>query len=65
MRLDGSDPVGEALAQSLESGQSLAAMRRCAADAGGKELIDRAHRYVDEGKTDAAEVYRVLGGGPQ
>ncbi len=64
VRLDGSDPVGEALTDSLEAGQSLAAIRHAAATAGGTDLIEVARRYVEEGRTDAAEVYRVLGGGP-
>jgi general secretion pathway protein E len=65
VRLDGVDPVGEALADALEAGQSLAAMRKAVANAPVQGLGQRAHRYVEQGKTDLAEVYRVLGGGPQ
>ena len=64
VRLDGSDPVGEALAASLEAGQSLTEMRRAAAAAEGTDLADRGWQFVRDGITDAAEIYRVLGGKP-
>lgn len=64
IRLDGSDPVGEALAESLEAGLSLNEMRRAAAQAGGTTLVETAWQYVEAGITDAAEVYRVLGQRP-
>jgi general secretion pathway protein E len=61
IRLDGYDPVGDALAEGLEMGQSLAAMRAAATEAGGIDLVTLAQRYVDAGWTSTAEVYRVLG----
>jgi general secretion pathway protein E len=61
VRFDGSDPVGESLAASLEAGHSLIEMRRAAASAGGTDLADRGWQFVRDGITDAAEIYRVLG----
>jgi general secretion pathway protein E len=61
VRFDGGDAVGEALADTLESGQPLSVMRRAARDAGGIDLAARAQHYINSGSTTAAEVYRVLG----
>ncbi len=61
IRLDGYDPVGDALAEALETGQTLAAMRAAATEAGGIDLAARAQRYVEAGLTSTTEVYRVLG----
>lgn len=61
VRLDGTDPVGESLAKALESGASALEMRRAAAEAGSVDLHARASSYVEQGITDTAEVYRVLG----
>ncbi len=61
IRLDGSDPVGEALAETLESGSSATEMRRAAKAAGAVDLHSLAQTCVDQGITDLAEVYRVLG----
>ncbi len=61
VRLDGSDPVGESLMNSLEQGASLTQMRDQALAAGGIDLLGCAQAYVDAGLTDPAEVYRVLG----
>ncbi|MGI9470004.1 MAG: ATPase, T2SS/T4P/T4SS family, partial [Rubripirellula sp.] len=58
---DGSDPVGEALADSLEAGASAAQMRAAAAGVGGIDLFRHAQDAVDRGLTDMDEVYRVLG----
>lgn len=61
VRLDGSDPVGEALAATLESSGSATEMRRAATAAGALDLHTIAQRCVDQGITNSAEVYRVLG----
>jgi len=61
IRFDGSDPVGEALAETLESGASATEMRRAASAAGAVDLHALARRCVDQGLSDSAEVYRVLG----
>ncbi len=61
IRLDGTDPVGEALADSLASGQTLDSMRQAAKEAGGVDLASRARQHVESGLTTEAEVYRVLG----
>lgn len=61
IRFDGNDPVGEALAEALESGASAQQMRIAARQAGDRNLHARAQDYVDQGVTDSAEVYRVLG----
>jgi general secretion pathway protein E len=61
IRLDGSDAVGEALAETLESGRSATEMRRVAKAAGAVDLHSVAQSCVDQGITDSAEVYRVLG----
>ena len=62
LRFDGNDPVGEAVAEALEAGATVAAMQNAANEAGGIDLHARARHYVDQGITDIAEVYRVLGG---
>jgi general secretion pathway protein E len=64
IRFDGNDPIGEALADALESGESAGRMRQAAAEAGGVDLHRRAQAFVDQGVTDLAEVYRVLGRKP-
>jgi type II secretory ATPase GspE/PulE/Tfp pilus assembly ATPase PilB-like protein len=61
IEFDGSDPVGEALADALESGASATQMRIAAEQAGGDDLRTRAANYISQGLTDQAEVYRVLG----
>ena len=61
IRFDGNDPVGESLAEALESGASAAQMRRVAKQAGGIDLHARGQDCVEQGITDSAEVYRVLG----
>ena len=61
IRFDGNDPVGETLAEALESGASTIQMRRATTEAGDVDLHSRAQSYVDQGITDSAEVYRVLG----
>ncbi len=61
VRFDGGDPVGDALLNSLEAGQTLEQMRRSAKQAGGVDLASRAQQYVEAGFTTPAEVYRVLG----
>lgn len=62
VRFDGSDPVGEALADALESSATVAQMRQRAHEAGAVSLHQRAVALVDSGITNQAEVYRVLGG---
>ncbi|TWT93920.1 GspE/PulE family protein [Stieleria varia] len=66
LTLDGIDPIGDALADSLERGDSLGAMRQCMVDAaassGMDDLRSCAESYVQQGWTDEKEVYRVLGG---
>ncbi|MGB7342901.1 MAG: hypothetical protein WBD20_01700, partial [Pirellulaceae bacterium] len=64
VRLDGHDPVGDAIIASLENGESLASMRSAASKAGGIDLRQRAAALVEKGITNAQEVYRVLGVGP-
>jgi general secretion pathway protein E len=61
IRLDSCDPIGERLAESFASGASAIEMRRTATEAGDIDLQARAKCYVDQGITDEAEVYRVLG----
>jgi type II secretory ATPase GspE/PulE/Tfp pilus assembly ATPase PilB-like protein len=61
VRLDTSDPVGEALADTLQAGESIQRMRAAAREQGATDLHDLADSYVQGGVTDAAEVYRVLG----
>ncbi|TWT76597.1 Type II secretion system protein E [Planctomycetes bacterium CA13] len=62
VRFDGGDEIGEVLAESLESGASVLRMRSDAKQVGANDLRTQALRLVDEGITDNAEVYRVLGG---
>lgn len=59
--LDGQDPVGESLFEVLEDGGSLAAMRAASANAGGRDLRQKAEDLVSKKVTDMAEVFRVLG----
>ena len=61
VRFDGTDPVGLALADAFESGQTLEIMRQAAKQAGGIDLAGRAQQFIDTGLTTAEEVYRVLG----
>ena len=61
VRLDTRDPVGEALADTLQAGESIQKMRTAAREQGAVDLHDLAASYVQRGVTDAAEVYRVLG----
>ncbi len=61
VRLDTRDPVGEALADTLQAGESIQKMRTAAREQGAVDLHDMAASYVQRGVTDAAEVYRVLG----
>ena len=61
VRFDTSDPVGEALADTLQAGDSIQTMRAAARERGAVDLHDIAASYVERGVTDAAEVYRVLG----
>ena len=61
IRLDGTDPVGEAIAQTLESNAPAAEMRRAASQAGDRDFHARAQSLIDQGITDQTEVYRVLG----
>lgn len=61
VRFDGQDPVGESLADALEGGLSADQMRKLAIAAGGIDLWRRGKMMVDQGLTDIAEVYRVLG----
>jgi|TARA_B110000495_G_scaffold192209_1_gene196095 general secretion pathway protein E len=61
VRIDGNDPVGDALADSLEAGDPVQRMRLAAKAAGAVDLHETAGSYVEQGITDRAEVYRVLG----
>jgi general secretion pathway protein E len=61
VRLDSRDPVGEALADTLQAGEPVQRMRAAARELGAVDLHDIAASYVERGVTDAAEVYRVLG----
>lgn len=63
VRFDTCDPVGEALADTLQAGDSIQTMRAVARAQGAIDLHGIAASYVDRGVTDAAEVYRVLGRG--
>ncbi|MCG8650694.1 MAG: Flp pilus assembly complex ATPase component TadA, partial [Pirellulales bacterium] len=65
IRLDGSDPAGESLAEALEAGESLHLMRKGARQAGGMDLFDRVQHSIDLGMTDQSEAYRVLGPNPR
>ena len=60
LTLDGS-PVGHAVFEALESGRSATEIDQIARQAGITSLHDQADRLIDEGKTDASEVFRVLG----
>ena len=64
IRLDGHDPVGEAMANALEAGSSLIQIRAAEKQAGGEGLRERAQQLVDSGVTTMNEVYRVLGREP-
>ena len=61
VRLDTRDAVGEALADTLQAGESIQKMRAAAREQGAVDLHDLAASYVQRGVTDSAEVYRVLG----
>ena len=61
VRFDTSDPVGEALGDTLQAGDSIQTMRAVAREQGALDLHDIAASYVERGVTDTAEVYRVLG----
>ena len=61
IRIDGSDPVGDALAVALEAGDPVQRMRLAAQAAGSVDLHQMAARCVEQGITDSDEVYRVLG----
>lgn len=58
---DGSDPVGDAMLDALESNASLPIIRAASKSAGGVSLRGEAERLVQAGLTDDAEVFRVLG----
>lgn len=58
---DGSDSVGEAMAELLESGASISKLRNTIREAGGEDLRTQAMQLVSQGVTDTREVYRVLG----
>ncbi|TWU42988.1 Type II secretion system protein E [Novipirellula aureliae] len=60
-RFDGSDPAGEAMADALEAGGSVAKMQAASKEAGATSLREVADELVQKGITDQAEVYRVLG----
>ena len=62
VRIDGSDPVGDALADALEAGDPVQRMQLAGQAAGAVDLHETAARCVQQGITDRAEVYRVLGG---
>lgn len=61
VRFDGSDRVGDALTELLERGASASEMRVAAREAGDIDLHTVARAYIDQGVTDEAEVYRILG----
>jgi general secretion pathway protein E len=67
VKFDGSDPVGEAMADCLAAGGTAQAMQSAAAQvgqniqAGYATLADQAWELVAQEQTDATEVYRVLG----
>ncbi|MEM8668832.1 MAG: ATPase, T2SS/T4P/T4SS family [Planctomycetota bacterium] len=61
VRFDGSDPIGDAMANALESGASVAAIQQAAIQQGSVDLRGRARECVNAGLTDEAELYRVLG----
>ena len=61
VRLDNGDPVGEALADTLQAGDSIQRMRTAAREKGAVDLHQLAASYVQRGITDETEVYRVLG----
>lgn len=61
VRFDSSDAVGEALADTLQAGDSVQRMRAAARERGAVDLHDIADAYIERGITDDAEVYRVLG----
>jgi general secretion pathway protein E len=64
IRFDGSDAVGESLADGMERGESADQMRQRAQQAGDIDLWQRGKMIVDEGLTDLPEIYRVLGNPP-
>ena len=61
LRLDGSDPVGEFVAQRLDAGEPASKIAAQAEAQGMVGLAQAAWRLVDAGLTDQREVYRVLG----
>lgn len=61
VHFDGSDPVGEAMADCLAAGGTAQQMRTAAAEAGHVTLADQAHALVRREQTDASEIFRVLG----
>lgn len=61
LRLDGSDPVGEMVADQLDAGQPANKIAARAEAQGMVSLAQAAWRLVDSGVTDQREVYRVLG----
>lgn len=60
VRFDVGD-IGEVVMQCLSSGESATSISRSAIAAGMVPLASAAWRLVDQGITDEAEVYRVLG----
>lgn len=63
LMLDGSS-VGHAVFEAVEDGRSAIELDSIIADGGIDSLHDQASRLVNERRTDAAEVFRVLGRRP-
>lgn len=61
LRFDGSDPLGEMVADELEAGRPVGAVVARAEAEGMITLARAAWRLVDSGVTDERELYRVLG----
>lgn len=61
VHFDGSDPVGDAMADCLAAGGTAQQMRIAATDAGHVTLADHARVLVRRELTDAREIFRVLG----
>tara|TARA_A100001391_G_scaffold86742_3_gene56992 strand:- start:482 stop:676 length:195 start_codon:yes stop_codon:yes gene_type:complete len=56
--------AGQAILEALANSLPATEIDRIASQSGIESLAAQAQRLVDQGQTDAAEVYRVLGGTP-
>ena len=61
IRLDGTDPLGDALGDALERGQALLAMQTLVREHPQQDLGAMARSAIEDGLTTEQEVFRVLG----